>query len=285
MKILVTGANGQLGTCIRDLAAKHPQIEFMFTDFKELNIVDSLAVSDFFETHGFEYCINCAAYTAVDRAEKERERCFEINAKGPKVLSEACHDFRTTLIHLSTDFVFDGTKHEPYNEDDTANPINVYGSSKLKGERYVETILPNHYIIRTSWVYSEYGNNFLKTMLRLGRERNHLSIVNDQIGTPTYARDLAEFILYVVSNDNRAYGLYNYSNEGAISWFDFAVDIFKNADSHIKIEPISSKQYPTPAQRPKNSALDKTKVIKTFQVAIPLWRKSLEKCFLNINTM
>ena len=285
IKVLVTGANGQLGKCVRDIAQKLPNISFTFTDFEELNIVDASAVNTLFEAHRFDYCINCAAYTAVDNAEDEKDRCFEINAEGPKILAEACRDFQSTLIHVSTDFVFDGKKHEPYTEEDNANPINVYGASKLKGERHVETILDNYYIFRTSWVYSEYGNNFVKTMLRLGQSREQISVVNDQLGSPTYARDLAGFILHIVSNDNKAYGLYNYSNEGAISWFDFAVAIFKNSEINIKVEPISSEYYPTRAQRPKNSVLDKTMVSETFNVNIPSWSKSLENCFLKINVI
>ncbi len=283
-KVLVTGSNGQLGSCIRHIAPLHSDIQFLFTDFEELNISDALAVNGLFEKQHFDFCINCAAYTAVDKAEVQKKACYEINAEGPKILAEACKTFDSTFIHISTDFVFDGQKTEPYTEQDAPNPLNVYGMSKLKGEEYVKNVLAKYFVVRTSWIYSEYGNNFMKTMLRLGRERNEISVVDDQVGSPTYARDLAQFLVHLIDTDEKAYGLYNYSNEGEISWFDFASEIFKLSGINVKLNPIKSEAYPTPATRPKNSTLNKAKAMQSFQIEIPFWRDSLRNCFSYINS-
>ena len=252
---LVTGANGQLGKSIKRISSNFKELKFVFTDVDELDITNSKEVNTHFASNKIEYCINCAAYTAVDKAEEEFDKAFLINATAVKNLAEACKTSGTVLIHVSTDFVFDGTKSTPYTEEDTPNPISVYGKSKLKGEEYIQETLDSYFIVRTSWLYSEYGNNFVKTMLRLAETRKQISVVNDQIGSPTYAGDLAEFILKIVSSESTAYGLYHYSNLGAISWYDFAVEIFRQFGKEIDVQPIKTKDYPTAAKRPKFSVL------------------------------
>ncbi|WP_245795489.1 dTDP-4-dehydrorhamnose reductase [Arenibacter nanhaiticus] len=278
MKIIITGANGQLGRCLQDVAERYPDYEFKFKSSKELDITSKEQINSLFAHEKFDYCINCAAYTAVDKAETDQENAFLVNAEAVKYLSEACKTENTTLIHISTDFVFDGSKTTPYTEEDVPNPINVYGASKLKGEQYVQNILEHYFIIRTSWVYSEYGHNFVKTMLRLGAEKEELSVVNDQIGAPTYAGDLAEVIMKVISSKATNYGLYHYSNEGAISWYDFAKAIFEIKGMNIEVNPIPSEAYPTPAKRPINSELFKHKIEKIFPKNIKFWMDSLHKC-------
>ena len=254
-RVLVTGANGQLGKSIKRISSNFKELKFVFTDVDELDITNSKEVNTHFASNKIEYCINCAAYTAVDKAEEEFDKAFLINATAVKNLAEACKTSGTVLIHVSTDFVFDGTKSTPYTEEDTPNPISVYGKSKLKGEEYIQETLDSYFIVRTSWLYSEYGNNFVKTMLRLSETRKQISVVNDQIGSPTYAGDLAEFILKIVSSESTAYGLYHYSNLGAISWYDFAVEIFRQFGKEIDVQPIKTKDYPTAAKRPKFSVL------------------------------
>lgn len=280
LKILITGANGQLGRCLQDVAEKYPGYDFHFKTSKELDITKKEQINSLFTDEKFDYCINCAAYTAVDKAETDQENAFLVNAKGVKYLAEACKIQNIILIHISTDFVFDGSKTTPYTEDDHPNPINVYGASKLKGEQYVQDILEQHFIIRTSWVYSEYGHNFVKTMLRLSAERDELNVVNDQIGSPTYAGDLAKAILQIISARATRYGLYHYTNEGNISWYDFAKTIFEIKEVKIKINPISSNDYSTPAKRPAYSTLDKTKTKQMLKLNIRDWRYSL---MLSIN--
>lgn len=281
-KILVTGANGQLGKCIQDLAEEQSGLSFVFTDHKELDITSQESAEVLFKDNKFDYCINCAAYTAVDKAEEEAEQAYLINAEGVKHLAMACKENDVILIHVSTDFVFDGRKDTPYTEEDIPNPINVYGKSKLKGEEYVQEILNKYFIIRTSWVYSEYGHNFVKTMLRLGREKDDLNVVCDQFGSPTYAGDLAKVILNIISNNRNVYGLYNYSNEGVISWYDFAKSIFETCNMKLNLKPIKTEEYPAPAARPKFSVLNKDKIKNSFTVEVPVWDDSLEDC---INTI
>ena len=271
-RVLVTGANGQLGKSIHRVAPDYPELKFVFTDVVELDITNNEEVNTFFESNAFDYCINCAAYTAVDKAEKEVEKAYLINATAVKNLAEACQTTGTVLIHISTDFVFDGTKRTPYTEEDTPNPLSVYGKSKLKGEEYVQEICERHFIVRTSWLYSEYGNNFVKTMLRLAETRKQISVVNDQIGSPTYAGDLAEFILKVISSESTAYGLYHYSNLGAISWYDFAVEIFRQHQKNVHVVPIPTRAYPTLANRPAFSVMDLSRVKIIFGSTIPLWK-------------
>ena len=279
--ILVTGGNGQLASCIKDVEKQYDDLNIIYTDYLELDICDLDQVKSFFESNKqINYCINCAAYTAVDKAETEAEKVFEINATGAKNLAYVCNDHGAVLIHVSTDFVFDGEKNEPYTETDAANPISVYGASKLKGEVEIQQALKEYFIIRTSWLYSEYGNNFMKTMLRLAETRDGISVVSDQIGTPTYAGDLAEIIIQIINTKTEKYGIYHYSNEGVASWFEFAKEIFKLAKNKIKVNPIPSIEYLTPAKRPKYSVLDKKKIIDVFKIDIPFWRDSLKKVIL-----
>ena len=282
-RVLVTGANGQLGKSIHRVAPDYPELKFVFTDVVELDITNNEEVNTFFESNAFDYCINCAAYTAVDKAEKEVEKAYLINATAVKNLAEGCQTTGTVLIHISTDFVFDGTKRTPYTEEDTPNPLSVYGKSKLKGEEYIQEICERHFIVRTSWLYSEYGNNFVKTMLRLAETRKQISVVNDQIGSPTYAGDLAEFSLKVISSGSTAYGLYHYSNLGAISWYDFAVEIFKQHKKEVRVVPIPTSSYPTAAKRPPFSVLDLQRGNKKMKSQIYFWdiRLSENKAPLN----
>ncbi len=282
MRILVTGSQGQLGRCIQDVARNNPKEEFVFTDYQELDITQAEKVTDFFANGTFDYCINCAAYTAVDKAENEPEQAFKINAEGPKNLAEACQFFGCRLIHISTDFVFDGTKTNPYTEEDIPNPLNVYGKSKLQGECYVKEKMKDYFIIRTSWVYSEYGSNFLKTMLRLGKERKELKVVNDQLGSPTYAADLAAFIVFLIKNKRKEYGMYHYSNQGSISWYDFAKTILKLKSSSCEVLPVSTAEYPTVAVRPCYSVMDNTKVKNIFKVDITEWKAGLTRCLAKV---
>ena len=281
-QVLVTGANGQLGNSIKRISPNFRGLKFVFTDVADLDITNSEEVNTFFESNAFDYCINCAAYTAVDKAEEEVDKAFLINATAVKNLAKGCQTAGAVLIHISTDFVFDGTKRTPYTEEDTPNPISVYGKSKLLGEEYVQEICDRYFIARTSWLYSEYGNNFVKTMLRLAETRKQISIVNDQIGSPTYAGDLAEFILKVISSESTAYGLYHYSNLGAISWYDFAVEIFKQFGKDIDVQPIKTKDYPTAAKRPKFSVLKTEKANTDAAIQMKSWDVRLKE--LNIKT-
>lgn len=282
MRILVTGSQGQLGRCIQDVARNNPKEEFVFTDYQELDITRAEKVTDYFAIGTFDYCINCAAYTAVDKAENEPEEAFKINADGPKILADVCQHFGCKLIHISTDFVFDGTKTIPYTEEDVPNPLNIYGKSKLQGEYYVKEKMKEYFIIRTSWVYSEYGSNFLKTMLRLGEERKQLKVVNDQQGSPTYAADLAAFIVYLIKNRRKEYGIYHYSNQGSISWYDFAKTILRLKSSSCEVLPISTAEYPTDAVRPCYSVMDNTKVKNIFKADIIEWKAGLTRCLTKI---
>jgi len=278
--ILVTGGKGQLASCIKDLENILEGFNFIYVDYDELDITKEEEVQAFFKNNKIAYCINCAAYTAVDKAESEPEAARNINDIGVRYLAKACKEYNAVLIQISTDFVFDGQSSKPYTEDDQTNPIGVYGLTKLNGEKS-SSLTDQYFIIRTSWLYSEHGNNFLKTMLRLGREREELSVVCDQIGTPTYAGDLAEIILKIIQDNNSSYGVYQYSNEGVASWYDFAKAIFEESDIKIRVLPIPTAQYPTPAKRPNFSVMDKSKVKEIFDIEIPYWRDSLVKC-LNI---
>ena len=272
MNVLVTGANGQLASCIKDRVNQSEKMNFFYTDYQDLDICDLDQLKIFFESKPkMEYCINCAAYTAVDKAETDVDKAYEINAQGAKNLAIVCREFDVVLIHISTDFVFDGQKNEPYVETDVANPISVYGASKLQGEVEIKQILEKYFILRTSWLYSEHGNNFMKTMLRLPETRDEISVVSDQIGTPTYAGDLAEVILKIVSLKTTNFGLYHYSNEGVTSWYDFAKSIFEVSAIEIKLNPIKTVDYPTPAKRPAYSVMDKTKIKRSLKIDIPFW--------------
>ena len=274
--VLVTGSNGQLASCIKDLAKQYEGLNFIYTDYQELDICDLNQVNTFFKSNKkIDYCINCAAYTAVDKAETEVDKAFEINADGAKNLAIACREFDAILIQISTDFVFDGEKKEPYTETDVAKPISVYGASKLKGEVEIQKINKKYFIIRTSWLYSEHGTNFMKTMLKLAETRDEISVVSDQIGTPTYAGDLAEVILKIVSSKFDNFGVYHYSNEGVASWYEFAKAIFEASNIEIKLNPIKTSAYPTPAKRPVYSVMDKTKIENKLKVETLNWSESL----------
>ena len=278
--VLVTAKDGQLGQCFQNLALKHPNIQFVFKSSSELDITNKAKIEGAFGTHSFDYCINCAAYTAVDKAEEAIELADKVNHIGAKLLAESCKKFNVTLIHVSTDFVFDGKATVPYLEDDITNPLGVYGKTKLAGEQAISNVLENYFIIRTSWLYSEYGNNFLKTMLRLSKERNEIGVVGDQVGSPTYARDLADIILRLIESKNTSYGVYHYSNKGVVSWYDFAKEIFKLSDSSITLNKIETKDYPTPAVRPKYSVLHTESICKLLDLKIPNWKESLKKAII-----
>lgn len=281
-QILVTGGKGQLASCIKKGSTGIKDYNFVFIDYDELDITNEMAVSQFFKEHNFAYCINCAAYTAVDKAESDMVMARDVNELGAKYLANACAKSNGIFIQISTDFVFDGIQSKPYTEEDLARPVSVYGLTKLHGEKEVAKALKEHFIIRTSWLYSEYGNNFLKTMLRLGLEKKVLNVVYDQIGSPTYAGDLAHVILKIISDKSVAYGTYHYSNEGVGSWYDFAKAIFEINGNELKVFPIKTEAYPTPAKRPCFSVMDKSKIKKALDIEIPYWRDSLKQCINNL---
>ena len=280
MVVLVTGANGQLGQAIQFVARNYPNINFVFCSSSDLDITNKENCDSVFNKEKPDFCINAAAYTAVDKAESEPEQAELINVIGAKNLAEACKNFNAKLIHISTDFVFDGSKNSPYNETDLPNPKGVYGQTKLEGEIAIQEVFDAYFIIRTSWVYSQFGNNFMKTMLRLVSERASLSVVSDQIGTPTNAVDLAECLVTIITEHSKLntehYGIYNFSNEGQCSWFDFAKKIFEINQVKIDVTPIPTTQFPTPAERPKYSVLDKTKIKTVFGIVIKPWEQSIE---------
>jgi len=277
--ILVTGANGQLGSELQMLSKDYSYTLF-FTDRNILDITNKKAIENFTQTNSINTIINCAAYTAVDKAEEDKKSADKVNHLAVKYLAQTAKEQNIKLIHISTDYVFDGKNYKPYNEDDTTCPNGVYGATKLAGEKAMMSINPlNSIIIRTSWVYSSFGNNFVKTMLRLGKERDSLGVIFDQVGTPTYARDLAKAILDIVLHvNNKTVQIYNYSNEGVTSWYDFAKEIMRMAKLTCKIDPILTKQYPTPATRPHYSVLDKSKIKKDFDLTIPYYKDSLDEC-------
>lgn len=276
--ILVTGANGQLGNEFRMLESGYPGYEFIFLSKEQLSITDKESVEKAFGTYKPDWCVNCAAYTAVDKAESDTEQATAINATAAGILAEACATFNTKFIHISTDYVFDGSSSEPYREDHPTGPINAYGQTKLQGEQLVMKHNPNAIIIRTAWVYSFFGNNFVKTMMRLMKERESINVVEDQVGSPTYAADLAQVVMHIITQNAKANGIFHYSNEGRISWYEFALAIRDLTGSRCKVNPIPSQQYPTPAKRPQYSLLDKSKIASTFLVPIAHWKESLEIC-------
>jgi dTDP-4-dehydrorhamnose reductase len=283
INLLVTGADGQLGKELRKLAPAYEAFHFDFLSRKDLPIENSSAVLDYFSRKKPSFCINCAAYTAVDKAESEKEIAFEVNASGTASLASACAHFQTKFIHISTDYVFDGNSSLPLKEDDPANPINVYGATKLKGEQLAFEKNPETVVIRSSWVYSEFGNNFVKTMIRLMKERESINVVDDQLGSPTYAGDLAGVILTIAGSAHFTPGIFHYSNEGVISWYDFALAIRELTESRCKVNPIPSTQFHTPAKRPHYSLLDKSKIKDVYKIMVPEWHERLRLCIKEIN--
>ena len=278
MNILVTGANGQLGNEMRVLSAENQQHTYFFTDVQELDICDEQAIRAFVTDNRVDVIVNCAAYTAVDKAEDNPELCDKLNHIAPGYLAAAAEACGAAMIQVSTDYVFDGTGHIPYTEEVTPCPNSVYGSTKLAGEQAVMEKCSRAMVIRTAWLYSIYGNNFVKTMIRLGNEREQLGVVFDQIGTPTYARDLAVAIFAVLTQDFVP-GIYHFSNEGAISWYDFTKAIHRIAGiTTCKVRPLHTEEYPAPAARPHYSVLDKTKIKETYHIDIPYWEDSLTEC-------
>jgi len=281
--ILITGANGQLGQCIKDVAPLFPNYNFIFTTKANLDITNGTAIKDFFKTHQPKFCINCAAYTAVDKAEEEMDLADKINHLAVASLGVICQQNSTKLIHISTDYVFDGQATEPYRTTNEVEPIGAYGRSKAFGEQSLVNNNIPAVIIRTAWVYSEYGNNFFKTMYRLGNGKAALNVVNDQIGNPTYAKDLAYAILQIlpqVKTLNQT-EILHYANAGKISWFNFAESIMELGNYNCTINPIPTVEYPTPAKRPAYSVLSTEKIVKQYGISIPFWKHSLVKCFKN----
>ena len=277
-KILVTGANGQLGQCLQKISSQFEEFEFIFTDSETLDITNKEEVNDFFWQNAPDFCINAAAYTAVDLAETDIEKAFLVNADGTENLAEACAENNAQFIHVSTDYVFDGENNLAYTEEDFTNPLGVYGASKLAGDELALEVNPCSVILRTSWVYSEFGKNFVKTMLNLFATKEELNIVADQFGQPTNANDLAEAIMKIIKSEKITPGIFNFSNLGRISWFDFAEKIAELSEAKIKLNAIETSQYPTPAKRPKNSVLDLGKISKTYAVPLKPWEESLEDC-------
>lgn len=277
-KILVTGANGQLGQCLQKISSQFEEFEFIFTDSETLDITNKEEVNDFFWQNAPDFCINAAAYTAVDLAETDIEKAFLVNADGTENLAEACAENNAQFIHVSTDYVFDGENNLAYTEEDFTNPLGVYGASKLEGDELALEVNPCSVILRTSWVYSEFGKNFVKTMLNLFSTKEELSIVADQFGQPTNANDLAEAIMKIIKSGKITPGIFNFSNLGRISWFDFAEKIAELSEAKIKLNAIETSQYPTPAKRPKNSVLDLGKISKTYAIQLKPWEESLEDC-------
>jgi len=275
--ILVTGANGQLGNCIRERSGDNPGLRFTFIDIETIDLTHVAEVPKYLALQSPDYIINCAAYTAVDQAESNQDTAFVVNAGIPQLLGAYCRDYNTKLIHLSTDYVYDGLQPFPHREDEPLLPVSVYGRSKLLGEQHLWENR-NALVVRTSWLYSEFGNNFLKTMQRLGAERNEIGVVYDQIGSPTYAGDLAVVLLKIIHHSEISGfsgGVYNYSNEGVCSWYDFAFEIMKSYKPGCKVHPLRTSAYPLPAKRPQYSVMDKSKIKITFGIDIPHWRDSL----------
>ena len=285
-KVLVTGATGQLGRSFRDLEAQHSDVEFTFADRAQLDLAVAGQVAQHLNSHQYDFIVNCAAHTAVDKAEQERDLAEQVNHHAVVELAQAVKEQGVYLIHVSTDYVFDGCHHKPYAEDHPTAPVNNYGQTKLHGERAIQSSGVNASIVRTSWVYSQHGNNFVKTMLRLGRERDTLTVIDDQVGSPTYAADLADAIMALIEQqqNNTATGcnIYHYSNEGVCSWYDFAKAIFDLAGIQCSVSPIETKDYPTPAIRPHYSLLSKQKFKHHTGLSVPYWRDSLAVCLQKI---
>lgn len=278
MNILITGCNGQLGNEMQLLEKENPQHQYFNTDVAQLDITNPEAIEEFVNNNAIDIIVNCAAFTAVDKAESSQELCHLLNAKAPEYLAAAVAKRGGYLVQVSTDYVFDGTNHTPYTEDEATCPNSVYGSTKLEGEKLAMAACANTMIIRTAWLYSTFGNNFVKTMIRLGQEKPELGVIFDQIGTPTYAGDFAAAIMAAI-NHGIVPGIYHFSNEGVISWYDFTKAIHRIAGiTSCHVKPLHTAEYPTPAARPHYSVLDKTKIKQTYGIEIPYWEESLEKC-------
>ncbi len=282
-KILITGSNGQLGSELKKIASQNTDFEYLFTDVEDLDIANKEQVLAYMHKHKPAFIVNCAAYTAVDKAESDEAVAHIINAKAPAFLAEGARTINAKFIHISTDYVFDGKSYAPYTEETKTNPTSVYGKTKLEGEQFALNAYTETIIIRTSWLYSTFGNNFVKTMIKLGNERDSLGVIFDQVGTPTNAKDLAEAIFAIISQTDKNKssfipGIYHYSNEGVCSWYDFAIQIHEYAGITCNVKPLLSKEYPTAAPRPHYSVLDKSKIKKTFQITVPYWKNSLLEC-------
>lgn len=284
MNILVFGGVGQLGQCLKKVADTRGIEGLIYLDEIQGNILDKELLKGLFEQYQPKYAINCAAYTAVDKAEDEIDLSRLINKTGAENVAKVCAQFNTTLIHISTDFVFEGNLAKALNEEDIAEPINVYGLTKLEGEQGISQITSQYFTLRTSWLYSEFANNFVKTMLRLGKERDELGVIIDQVGSPTYAVDLAGCILEIITSKSDAYGLYHYSNEGVTSWYDFAKAIFELSDYSVRVKPLKTSEYPTKATRPTYSVMDKSKIKSSLGIQIPYWRDSLTVCIKELKS-
>jgi dTDP-4-dehydrorhamnose reductase len=284
MKILITGCNGQLGNEMQLLEKENPQHTYFNTDVAELDITDQKAIEKFVSENAIDGIVNCAAYTAVDKAEENQDLCMKLNATAPDYLAQAIEKRGGWMIQISTDYVFDGTNHKPYTEADSVCPNSTYGRTKLAGEQAVMAGCKKSMIIRTAWLYSTFGNNFVKTMIRLGNEKPELGVIFDQIGTPTYARDLAVAIFAAI-NQGIVPGIYHFSNEGVISWYDFTKAIHRIAGiTTCRVRPLHTEEYPTPANRPHYSVLDKTKIKQTYSIEIPDWEESLVECVKLLGT-
>lgn len=276
--ILVTGSKGQLGNEMQLAAVRYPQFNYLYTDVDELNICDKMALNAFVKANSIDFIVNCAAYTAVDKAEDDVDLCYKINSDAVRNIGEVASENDIKVVHVSTDYVFDGTNYLPYSEDQEVCPATVYGKSKLAGEQALTQSCTDSVIIRTAWLYSSFGNNFVKTMIKLGAERDTLNVIFDQVGTPTYAADLADAILSVISAENFIPGIYHFSDEGVCSWYDFTKSIHKIAGISCNVKPIETKDYPARTPRPHYSVLNKAKIKLTYGIEIPHWEESLEKC-------
>jgi len=283
IKVLVTGANGQLGKCIQDVALRFPKLTLILAGHAELDITNEEAVSSFFKANDFEYCINAAAYTNVEKAESEPERAHLVNARAVQYLAKACDKHHVTIFHISTDYVFDGKKKAPYTEEDETNPINSYGDTKLLGEKALVENASRYFILRTSWVYSQYGHNFLKTILNYARERKSLTITTEQTGTPTNANDLAFALLHIISTGNTAYGTYHFANKGQGTWYDFAKTILEYSGQLEATSLAHTAHYRTFAVRPKYSVLDTSRFQNNFSIVLIDWKESLRSIISKTN--
>ncbi|MCH9659599.1 MAG: dTDP-4-dehydrorhamnose reductase [Bacteroidetes bacterium] len=282
-KVLLTGAHGQLGQCIGDAALEFPELNLFYADKSQLDITSAVSLKELFELHSFDYCINTAAYTNVEKAESEREMAFSVNAEGVKYLASKCKEHDVVLLHISTDYVFDGKKRTPYLENDGVGPINVYGASKLRGEQYIQEIWEKHFIFRTSWLYSQYGQNFYKAMRQFAAQGKKLSITTEQLGTPTNANDLAKFLCFVIANERKEYGIYHFSNEGIATWYDFAHSIFVATGELDTVKLAKTDHYRTFAARPDYSVMSNKKLSAIFHLSSTNWIESLHELIKDTN--